>query len=144
MCNIKLKWNQFLSSREMNCLTLIRHKINIALQRIDFCKWPWTRNPSRRNKSYYRQLHQNSRVWYRLDFSKSKFSPNFSIANQNFPRLRFISTFPLQQAITCWASFKKFQVNISELDSARYSNVWTYGEQNKEYKKAQRTVISYF
>ena len=40
------------SSRELNYLTLIRHNINIALQRIDFCKSLWTRNPSRRNKPY--------------------------------------------------------------------------------------------
>ena len=29
----------------------------LNLHLVDYCKWPWTRNPSRRNKPYYRQLH---------------------------------------------------------------------------------------
>ena len=78
MCYIKLEWNQFLSRTtsqgNYNCLTGIRHKVNIALHRIDFSKSLWTRNPSRRNKPYYRQLHQNS-IWsqVRKTISRSKY-----------------------------------------------------------------------
>ena len=46
---------------------MISHDLKIALHRMAFSKWPWTRNPSQPNKPHYRQLHQNSRVWYRLD-----------------------------------------------------------------------------
>ena len=69
-----MEWNISRTSPRGNyyCVTLIRHNVNIVLHRTDFCKSLWTRNPSRRNKPCYRQLHQNSRVWYRLMLIQQK------------------------------------------------------------------------
>ena len=44
------------------------HRMENGLYR--FLQRHWTRNLSRRNKPYYHQLHQNSRVWYRIKSSK--------------------------------------------------------------------------